>query len=878
MNAMSLRQQVLLAVIVPVTVLCIGLSSYFAYERYHDIETHHRQLGVFSCVHLALDAGHAIDTGDLRALKSLAASALAQNSVSAVTFYDAREHILLHAAAQSVSNAASAATLAASEDGHWLFESPVLLAPPDGGARNREDATNRVVGRVEVAVSSLEAAFNIRRMLLAALLAAAGGIATGVAFAFRIGEVIGQPLRALTNHVKGLERGIDEGRAVEAGAQEAAILARGINQLSDRVNEQLRRQEARVDEATSQLQRRNQDLESTRNGLQKALKAKDEFLATISHELRTPLTSIIGYNRLLATTVDREQALAYIRHIELASTLLRSLINDVLDYSRLQSQALSLEQVSFDLESCLEDVVGMHGHEAIAKQLELVLLIDSDVPRHVVGDPQRLQQVINNLLSNAIKFTVEGEVVVQLGLDGISEDCATLRCQIRDSGPGIPAEDRERLFDPFVQGDSSINRRYGGSGLGLAICRSLLAKMGGSIALAGNVPHGTTAEFTFQLRCPAAGGLPAAASLPANTARVLAYDGHDWSRRALRNLLSRWTRNVSIGGELDKLLTAVRARQDIDLLVISLTAAEAERAALLGLLRDIRQSYQGPLLLISAIPDLPRQLKKAAIDGPPAGFALRPLSRQTLLIKCDDLLAHAQDVPRQAATASTPPLQGLTILVAEDNGLIRALIHRILVDAGAAVDTAQEGMEAVQACQRDHYDLVLLDVQMPGMDGITAARRIRRIDATLPIVCLTAAISPLERQLLSWAHVDTILIKPVDDAELVNVLASRCGRAGRSAPAPALAPPSWDALRHEQFRKEIARLLEESRLAQRAGDGQAFEAHMHELMGLTGMLEEKALYALVRALKQDGFRLTPNESDHLFGEARALLDKDSRQP
>ena len=302
------------------------------------------------------------------------------------------------------------------------------------------------------------------------------------------------------------------------------------------------------------LEHRNSDLVAVRDELEEAMGAKDQFLARMSHELRTPLTTIIGFTRRLENTLlTREQA-EYSHAVHHASVILLSVINDLLDFSRMQYGGISLERTAFNLEDEMEDIASMHAYGAYEKSIELVLFIDSSVPRDCLGDPLRLKQIVNNLLANAVKFTESGEILVHISeQDPEPADTAgegrgeggthtTLVITVRDSGIGIDAQDMKNLFEPFSQADTSISRRFGGSGLGLVICRQLVELMGGEIQLSSNPGAGTEVVCTVQLE--ACAGSAAELAVPERGECVAVIDGNKWSRRALRSQLTHWTRQV----------------------------------------------------------------------------------------------------------------------------------------------------------------------------------------------------------------------------------------------------------------------------------------------------------------------------------------------
>jgi signal transduction histidine kinase/DNA-binding response OmpR family regulator len=504
--------------------------------------------------------------------------------------------------------------------------------------------------------------------------------------------------------------------------------------------------------------------EQARLEAQDASRAKSEFLANISHEIRTPLNGVIGMNLLL---VQSDLSREHREYAELARTCgetLLELVNDVLDFSKIEAGRLELEQVEFELEPLLWSAIEVLAQRAREKRLELLARVDPALPRRVVGDPTRLRQVLVNLLGNAIKFTEQGEVVLDATIGPAGD---TLEVRVRDTGPGIAEQVRERLFAVFTQADNSTTRRYGGSGLGLAISRSLVERMGGAIGLESELGVGSTFWFRVPLRA-APGALEADAAQPISAGalrglRVDVVEPHEASRAWLVACLERhgarsvahasieaalraWTSDapelaLCAGPDLDARLPQLRAGGPACLALSSSAQGVHDGAVLLKPLRE--------RALLDALARLHAQAHRSSA-GTPAPAAALPAS------------APSEPAPPH----EVPPFTGLRVLVAEDNLVNQRVIRGLLAKFALAPVIANNGREALDALEQGAFDLALFDCQMPVLDGYEAAREWRRREAAsgrgrLPILALTANAIQGDRERCLEAGMDDYLTKPV---------------------------------------------------------------------------------------------------------------------
>lgn len=538
----------------------------------------------------------------------------------------------------------------------------------------------------------------------------------------------------------------------------------------------LQRLEAELASARAELQRVPLEPQASENDLQ--------YVAHMSHELRTPLNAIIGATSLLdASRMDRSQR-ELIDTLKLAGDNLISVVDNTLDFSRLQSQAFELELASVDARTCIEDTIELVSQQAADRGLELAYRIADDIPEAFLGDAHRVRQILSNLLSNAVRFTPKGEILVRLDAEPEGDGRYSFHFSVRDTGIGIPADRRKRLFEPYYQADAGTSRRFGGSGLGLAIARLLVEKMDGRIWVESEPGAGSTFHFVIPAR-PAADPHRADAR-PLAGLRALLLDDHSSSRATLTTMLESLQLSVNATNRSDLTVDLLRGDSTFDLVVISLESA-VNAVAFASRLRSPEIASQLPIVLV-----VPAGATTSALPLARSFRISKPLRRNLLV---ETLLSAIGPVVREAVSnePTDGPTHGLSVLVAEDDAVNGRIITRMIEKLGHRATLVDRGDAVAPAVLKQRFDLLLLDVRMPGMTGPEAARDVRdRLGdgGKVPrMIGMTASSDAVEQRQCLEAGMHVCLLKPITPQVLAEQMVQAVN-ARDSKPVVLEAPPS----------------------------------------------------------------------------------------
>ncbi len=792
LNKLGIKGRVLLLTILPASLMAAVLGGYFTWMQLHDLQNQLLQRGEMISEELAPLAAPALDRNDKVLLERIAVQTLEQTDVRSVSFLNPERVILAHAGPSMINEAPiGSATHLLQRSGN---DATRYLLPVFGRQRHLTGAmvpeeADRLLGWVELELSHTGTLLRGYRSMFASLLLIAVGLALTAMLALRISRTINVPISRIKQAVAQLKDGNLATRLPPLGSLELDELASGINRMAATLQNAQEELQHSIDQATEDVRQnletieiQNIELDLARKEALEASRIKSEFLANMSHEIRTPLNGILGFTHLLQKSELTPRQFDYLGTIEKSADSLLSIINEILDFSKIEAGKLVLDNVPFNLRDLLQDTLTILAPAAHAKQLELVSLVYRDTPLSLLGDPLRLKQIMTNLVSNAIKFTREGTIVARAMVEDETEDSAQLRISVQDTGIGLSSQDVRALFQAFSQADNSLSRQPGGTGLGLVISKRLIEQMGGEIGVDSTPGEGS--EFWISLNLPKARDdiedLPA---LPLLGLRVAVLEHHDLARQALEHQLEDCGLDTLVFNNLENLLNGVTAAHQtpaaISLAVLGITAHELPPERLRQHIWDLENLGCKVLVLC---PTTEQALFQLSVPDIYTQLQAKPVCTRKLRRTLSELI-----MPKVIRSDAVEPLSSRPprLLCVDDNPANLLLVQTLLEDMGAQVVAVDSGYAALQAVQADTFDLVLMDVQMPGMDGRQATEAIRaweveRQSSSLPIVALTAHAMANEKRALLQSGMDDYLTKPISERQLAQVVLKWTGLALRN--------------------------------------------------------------------------------------------------
>ncbi len=781
----NIRQQILFISLLPAMVLVAVVAIYLLYTRLQDLETQFHSRGQALANQLATASLNGILSNKHDSLMLLAEETRNSNpDILGLKILDSHGLVLLQ------SDNESQPSLSSSDN---VFEADISTANdiqaiyryyPDQPVPQPEDGKLRL-GKIMLWLDPEPMFQEKKRIVTTTLLLTLLGLLMTALLALFLSRRLASPLEQLTEAARSLRGGQMDVRVQVNDSGEIGELQSAFNEMANEIAIASEHLHAQVDQATSELQEsmeilemKNVELDLARKKALEASRVKSEFLANMSHEIRTPMNGILGFTALLRSTPLSQTQAEYLDTIESSSHNLLTIINDILDLSKLEAGKLVLEKASFSLRQCIHTAIALLAPMAHEKKLELVSLVYNDVPDQLLGDSTRVAQIITNLVNNAIKFTDEGEVVLRAMVEEEDDKQVTLSISVTDTGIGIPEDEQSEIFSAFSQGRIFSDKTATGTGLGLSICKRLVAEMNGTISMQSTPGEGSRFEFSIQLEKDAEPVSSMETSSLFSGSNIWLVEPVQTSLVALRNMLSDLGVVCREFSGYASVVSALQNNGQPELLIVAMTAVGYDDPEQRELLSSIVRISVAPVLVLlgsSRQEDLNSVIDLGAtrcLSKPIKPIVLAQAMNE-ILYAADELFTGTVSDVQDESTHSL--LKDKVVLVADDNSVNRKLVHTLLEKEGAQVVCVENGREAVDfvANNPNQVDLALIDIHMPEMNGFEAVDNIRKLPGgqSIPVIAMTADVMNKNRAEISHSAFDAGVTKPIDIQGLLQLIA-----------------------------------------------------------------------------------------------------------
>ena len=770
MSGGTIREKLILLTLLPVLAFLLLVIIWFGYQGISQSREAMTERGMIMTRYLASMAEFAVTTGNMAQLNSVS-EILLDGELVTMRVYDIDHNLLLQLGHRldldSLIERESFPTeikLCTSSSRVWLFCAPIVFAPLPIADFAETPTSERIIGYIELATTTNTLQHDMRRIIIQGLSGTMLMMILLLILIRRVEGEITQPLSELSNSVALISDGISNVTISTDATGELKTLQEGFNTMARTLDKHHSEMEQRIAAATSKLSEAMQKLEQRNRQLQEQTKlahsasqAKSRFLATMSHEIRTPLSGIIGMLSLLDRGSLPEDQRSYLDHLEQAASSLRMLIEDVLDFSRIEAGKLTIAEHPCIVEKNIESVVMMLAYSAQQKSLELLVSIDPRTPRIIYGDELRFRQILINLIGNAIKFTEQGYIVVRVRVIGQDAKHCQLRFEVEDSGIGIAPELQQAIFDGFTQIDTSMTRQHGGSGLGTTISRELVQLMGGRIGVDSTPGKGSC--FWFELAPRVLEWSTDQQALAGQ--RCLLFERCPQAARILTETLRQQGAEVECEDDEARLLQRYQGGQH-ELVLLCESSSDFSLGELAARLRQLRDPQRGSRHYHVTL--LNGQTESALFDG----HLTKPLTLSRLLA------LHRQSADPTPGQSPQREQAARSVLLAEDDRINATVVSSFLARLGHHMHLARDGQAALEALRTQRFDIALLDLRMPLLDGLSVTRQWRDEEhghgQHLPIIALTANASEADRQACLAAGMDDFLTKPISIEQLAAIL------------------------------------------------------------------------------------------------------------